>query len=61
MKSLWRWRSLRDFGFSVHLWPLHWWPLARVARDDDEWGGAMILSLGPLDFHFTYNSVGPHG
>jgi len=50
----WDWRSLRNGGIGISVWPLHWsWPA--IYRSDDRWGGSIILRIGPLDLEFHFN------
>lgn len=53
MSERWHWRNLRDFGFSLHFWPLTWrWGFKQEA---DIYGGQWIANVGPLALIFHAN------
>lgn len=57
----WHWRNCRSLGFSLHLWL---WPWTIGAyRDDDVYGGARYLSLGPLclGIHYSIGNCSSYG
>ena len=55
MKSVWEWRNLRNFGFSIGFWPLEW--TLGFHRFDDEFGGVMEVHFGPFFVAFNYSGV----
>lgn len=57
----WHWRNCRSLGVSVHLWL---WPWAfGVQVDEDVYGGARYLSVGPLGFgiHYSIGNASAYG
>ncbi|MCF7725750.1 hypothetical protein [Sulfitobacter sp. M22] len=51
--QLWRWKSLRSFGFSFGIWPIEW--ALGLERSDDQFGGQIVAQIGPVELTFSYN------
>jgi hypothetical protein len=51
----WEWKNLRDMGITIGVWPINWH--FGIANDADQFGGALTISIGPLDIAVHY-SVG---
>lgn len=50
----WKWKRLRNIGFSIQFWPLSWgWGVRTWA---DFYGGSTTVGIGPIVLEIHYNA-----